>query len=216
MTVTQADVVRAAVELIDERGLAALTLRGVATRLGITAPTLYWHVRDKRHLLDLVAEQIAVDSQPREDQEPAAGQPVWEWLGERARWQRTALLAHRDSAQVAAGNRPTDAALPAIERLLATLVAAGLEPGEALRTVTALGSFIIGDTLETQTNADRVPPDAPPPSERFDGQYPTAMAAASTMGTDDDRFEEGLSLFLDGLRARLEARDRSSLRSAPS
>ena len=104
MTVTQADVVRAAVELIDERGLDALTLRGVAARLGIKAPTLYWHVRDKRHLMDLVAEQIAVGSEPPESQEPAAGQPVWEWLGERARWQRAALLAHRDSALVAAGN----------------------------------------------------------------------------------------------------------------
>jgi TetR/AcrR family tetracycline transcriptional repressor len=80
--------------------------------------------------------------------------------------------------------------------------------------VTALGSFIIGDTLETQTSANRVP-DAPPPSERFDEQYPTAMAAASTMGTDNDRFEEGLSLFLDGLRARLEARDSSAVHSAP-
>lgn len=215
MTVTQVDVVRAAVELIDERGLDALTLRGVATRLGIRAPTLYWHVRDKQHLMDLVAEQIAVDSQPPESHEPATGQPVWEWLGERARWQRTALLAHRDSAQVAAGNRPTDASLPTIERLLTTLVTAGLRPSEALRIVTALGSFIIGDVLETQTSANRVPPDAPQPSERFDEQYPTAMAAASTMGNDNDRFEEGLSLFLDGLRARLEARDRSSVRSAP-
>jgi hypothetical protein len=33
--------------------------------------------------------------------------------------------------------------------------------------------------------------------------------------TDDDRFEEGLSLFLGGLRARLEARGRSSVRATP-
>ena len=213
MAVTQDDVVRAAVELLDESGLAGLTLRGVAARLGVSAPTLYWHVRDKRHLLDLVADRvIAADDQAPGSAEPAHGQPVWEWLGQRSRAQRAALLAHRDSAQVVAGNRPTEAALPTIERMLVVLVAAGLQPGEAVRILTAVGSYILGDALETQSNIARPPPRTT--AAGWDEHYPTVAAAGRTMGDDDDRFEEGLCLILDGLQMRLQVRCRSAAPAA--
>lgn len=205
MAVSQADVVSAAVALLDESGLASLTLRAVAGRLGVTAPTLYWHVRDKRHLLDLVADHLVADSFPPPNPEPADEQPVWAWLGQRARAQRAALLAHRDSAQVVAGNRPTEVLLPTIERTLTVLVTAGLEPGEAVRILTALGSFVIGDALETQSNIQRPPPQ-PATTPDWSAHYPMVAAAGRTMGDDDDRFEEGLSLILDGLRIRLESR----------
>src|SRR3954468_11486819 len=101
--ITRNDIVRTAVEMMDDEGLAGLTLRGVAVRLGVSAPTLYWHVKDKRHLLDLVAEQVLADL-PENQRAPRPGESVWEWLAERARLRRALLLAHRDSVQVVAGN----------------------------------------------------------------------------------------------------------------
>lgn len=203
MAVTQDDVVRAAVELLDEGGLPALTLRAVAARLGVRAPTLYWHVRNKRHLLDLVCDHVVGDYLPPGTETPREGQPVWEWLAERCRAQRVALLSHRDAAQVVAGNRPTEAALPTIERTLGVLVGAGLRPGEAVRVLSAIGSFLIGDALETESNRQR-PPD--PPGGGWAADLPLTAAAGADMGNDDDRFEEGLCLLLDGLRVRLESR----------
>ena len=47
--------------------------------------------------------------------EPQPGQPWWEWLGARARVMRAALLAHRDSARIVAGNRPRRSAICLIE-----------------------------------------------------------------------------------------------------
>ena len=58
MPVTREQIVAVALELLDEAGLDGLTLRQLAARLGIRAPTLYWHVRDKRELLDLLAAVI--------------------------------------------------------------------------------------------------------------------------------------------------------------
>lgn len=202
MPISRDDVVRAAVEVLDDEGLAGLTLRGVAARLGVSAPTLYWHVRDKRHLLDLVADRVMADV-PESTRAPHPGEPVWEWLAEASRVRRALLLAHRDSVQVVAGNRPTEDALPGIERTLGVLVSAGLEPGEAVRVVTALGSFIIGDALETQAVHER-PAEEDPGADM--APFPTVAAAARTAGGDDERFEEGLALFLGGLRARLEER----------
>src|SRR3954451_1279676 len=84
---TRDDVVRAAVEVLDDEGLPGLTLRAVATRLGVSAPTLYWHVKDKRHLLDLVAEQVLADL-PDAHRPPRPGESVWEWLADSARLRR--------------------------------------------------------------------------------------------------------------------------------
>ncbi|SDF46018.1 TetR/AcrR family transcriptional regulator C-terminal domain-containing protein [Klenkia brasiliensis] len=200
MPLTRDDVVRAAVEVIDERGLAGLTLRGLATRLGISAPALYWHVTDKRHLLDLVAEHVLAQLPAR--RAPAPGEPVVDWLADGLRVRRAAMLAHRDSALVVAGNRPTEDAMPAIDATVAALTGAGLTPGESVRVLTALGSFLLGDVLETQAALDRPVPDTPADPRA----HPHLEAAAADMGGDDERFEDGLSLMLEGLRARLAAR----------
>src|SRR5690554_3028342 len=45
-------VVEAAVELAEEQGLQAVSLRQVARRLGVTPMALYWHVENKDDLLD--------------------------------------------------------------------------------------------------------------------------------------------------------------------
>jgi AcrR family transcriptional regulator len=52
------DVVAAARALLDEFGVAGTTIRRVAGRLGVTAPTIYWHVGSKAELLQLVAEHV--------------------------------------------------------------------------------------------------------------------------------------------------------------
>ncbi|MGY1618831.1 TetR/AcrR family transcriptional regulator C-terminal domain-containing protein [Geodermatophilus sp. SYSU D00691] len=206
MPLSRKDVVRAAVEVLDDEGLPGLTLRAVAARLGVSAPTLYWHVKDKRHLLDLVAEQVLAEV-PDSARAPREGESVWEWLAESIRLRRALLLAHRDSVQVVAGNRPTDEALPGIESTLRVLVAAGLEPGEAVRVLTALGSYLLGDALETQAAQDRPAEDFPTGDHT---RFPLICAAARTVGDDDERFEEGLALMLDGLRVRLERRASST------
>jgi TetR/AcrR family tetracycline transcriptional repressor len=200
--ISRNDVVRAAIEVLDDEGLAGLTLRGVAARLGVSAPTLYWHVKDKRHLLDLIAEQVMAAA-PETRRAPREGESIGDWLAESLRARRALLLAHRDSVQVVAGNRPTADALPGIEQTLRVLVDAGLEPGEGVRVLTALGSFLLGDTLETQAAKDR-PLEEQPLGDL--SHFPTLAAATRTFGGDDERFEEGLTLMLDGLGARLERR----------
>ncbi|MER6668178.1 TetR family transcriptional regulator [Amycolatopsis japonica] len=52
----------AAVELLDDAGLTELTTRRLAAKLGVSSPTLYWHVKDKAELLDLIAEAICADA----------------------------------------------------------------------------------------------------------------------------------------------------------
>lgn len=55
----RAEIVRAARELLEEEGEAALTMRRLADRLGIRAPSLYKHIPDKAELeVALVSEGL--------------------------------------------------------------------------------------------------------------------------------------------------------------
>src|SRR5690606_31524832 len=66
MAVSRDDVIRTAIQLLQEVGLDGLTLRRLATELGISAPSLYWHVKDKRELLDLMAETMVADQRAKQ------------------------------------------------------------------------------------------------------------------------------------------------------
>jgi TetR/AcrR family tetracycline transcriptional repressor len=55
---SRARLVSAALGLVQEEGLEALTMRGLADQLNVKAASLYWHVRDRRELLELLAESI--------------------------------------------------------------------------------------------------------------------------------------------------------------
>jgi AcrR family transcriptional regulator len=50
--VSEGDIESAAAAIADERGLDAVTMTSVAERIGVRAPSLYGHVRDRRALLD--------------------------------------------------------------------------------------------------------------------------------------------------------------------
>ena len=205
MAVTRDDIVAAGLALLDEGGLEGLTLRRLAERLGIRAPTLYWHVRDKRELLDLMVSAI-MDEALADWREPHPGQPWWDWLAGRARALRAGLLAHRDGALMLAGNRPVQPALPGIERQLAALSEAGFKPPEALLALLALNAYVIGEALDSQGERGR--PD--PVADEADGaglgeDFPLiseAVGGLEAFGSSDQRFEHGLALMITGLRAR--------------
>ena len=209
MPVNREQIVAGALDLLDENGLAGLTLRQLASRLGIRAPTLYWHVRDKRELLDLVAAAI-LDEALAAWREPQPGQPWPDWLAARARVMRTALLAHRDSAMVVSGNRPAESSLPGIERQLQALADAGFAPQDGLLALLTLNAYVIGDVLDQQAEAAQVRPatadpladGSSPEVTGPDRSYPLLRAAARGMSSPDQRFEHGLGVIIDGLRAR--------------
>jgi TetR/AcrR family tetracycline transcriptional repressor len=210
LALTQDEVVRTAVRLLDDIGLDALTLRRLAAELGVTAPTLYWHVKDKRALLDLVAVAIIEEDGP--PIAPVRGQPWWEWLTEMAFAQYRAVVRHRDGARVLAGNRPTEQSLPAIDRTLGILIDVGFPAGEALAVLLTVGHFVMGAALEYQAEAarDRAGEHDAAMAVRIGAleEFPNLAAAARlrAMGPDPEaHFRYGLGLIVAGLRTRHEA-----------
>src|SRR3954453_10330759 len=99
MPLEAADAVRVALNLLEDEGLDKLTMRRLATELGVKAPALYWHFRSKRALLDHMTDAIVA---PVVAGLPGTG-PWLKWLEDAASALHTALLAHRDGARVALG-----------------------------------------------------------------------------------------------------------------
>lgn len=206
MAVTRDDVIHTAIQLLQEVGLDGLTLRRLATELGISAPTLYWHVRDKRELLDLMAETMIADHRAKQPPFPT-GLEWWEIVAEGMRRQYQAILAYRDGARVVAGNRPTESAMPMIESYLKVWTDAGFPPEEALTTILSFGDFIAGSALEYQSEVERRR--SQPDERRLEvwekmKAYPTMYAAATGRAKlkQRDSFEHGLDLMVRGLRTR--------------
>src|SRR5215212_3295597 len=189
-----------------EAGLEALTLRRLATELGVSAPTLYWHVRNKRELLDLMAEALV--ARAGRTTSPAPGQPWWEWLAERARLQFRALISHRDAALVVAGNRPTEATLPDVEEVLGSLVTVGFPAPEALRVILSIGNYVIGCAVERQ--AEEVRSADPERDALLNLRAAIAGLDGPGPSAGDAGFEYGLGLLIDGARAK-----HAALLSAP-
>jgi TetR/AcrR family tetracycline transcriptional repressor len=204
MALDRETVLDTALRLIDEVGLDGLSLRRLAKELGVQAPALYWHFSSKQDLLDhLVA--AANDRADHGAAAPGPGQTWDEWLAEGMRLRRREMLAHRDGARLASGNRPTPGSWPRIERTLSVLVDAGFDPKDAVRAIVVLGQYVTGFVLDEQADLDRA--DDPPPE--FDPAEFPILAAAGPVALDRDTlFDYGLRCLLAGMRDQISARPR--------
>lgn len=207
MKLERGEVVRTAIRLLDEVGLEGLTLRRLAKELGVQAPALYWHFKNKQELLDHMVSEMARSAE--NENRPVEGQSWDEWLVDRARWMRDGLLTHRDLVLLTAGTRPTPDRAPAIEDMVRMLCDVGFTPGEAALNILVMTEYVTGFALEQQAGERREGGDGLEGVEdRPDGQ-PLLAAAIKEMDELGGSFEYGLSLLIDGMRARLASRTRT-------
>lgn len=200
----RADVLRAALTLLNEVGIDALSTRKLAERLGVQSPTLYWHFKNKAALLDAMSEAIVVENHAQV--EPAPGARWQDWLMANGHSFRRALLAYRDGARLHAGTRPSPLHFESIEGRLRLLCDAGFEPGQATRLMMSVGRFVIGWVLEEQAAQQA---DAPPSAAARGpdaAHYPLLAAGwAATLGSDAETlFDGALRLLVDGAQAQLK------------
>src|SRR5690242_3117266 len=57
-TLSREQIVHAAVELLDEKGLDGLSMRRLGSRLAAGATSLYWYVATKDDLLELALDEV--------------------------------------------------------------------------------------------------------------------------------------------------------------
>ncbi|MET7321758.1 TetR/AcrR family transcriptional regulator [Streptomyces sp. NPDC005549] len=203
---SQARTVQTALDLLDESGLDALTMRRLADAMDVQAGALYRYFATKQDLLTAMAERMVGGVA---DAAGPAGDGDWSKAAAcLARALRAALLAHRDGARVFAGTHSTGPnTLGFANSLTGVLREAGFSDAEAARALYAMTNFTVGHTLEEQAALQPENDGSADPGSLHDavaaGAYPHLAATLPTLTSTDftAHFEFGLRLLLDGLRA---------------
>lgn len=154
-----------ALRVLDERGAAGLSVRSVATELGINPNALYTYVRSREDLERLVVESVLAEVPPR------SGRGTWQ---SRIRGLcldvHTALVRHPGAAQLFM-NAPMDGpqAMDLGEGLLRELTRAGLPPAQASRAAYTLIVQVIGFAALAMAETDGTVP-LTPEADRIAGR----------------------------------------------
>lgn len=199
--ISRARIVSAALELLDEQGIDAVTARALAERLGVRAPALYWHVGSKQEILDEMGTEIH-----RRVVRTMATQPAdcgWQvGLSNYARVLRGEYLAHRDGARTFSGTRLTDPeVLRAQERWLRRWIDSGLTLEQATAAAELVTAFVIGFVITEQERAQAGAQHAlSARDEAIAAEVPLVAAAARDLSAaPDQRFERHLETLLSGI-----------------
>jgi AcrR family transcriptional regulator len=149
---TREQVLAAAIRVADTEGLAAVSMRRVATEIGAGAMSLYTYVPDKERLIDLMVDAVGGEASPvaatgdwRADLLAVAGQ------------QRALMLAHRWLPEALPNRRMTGPhVLAYLEQGLAALAPTGLDGPTRLEVMALVTGFVA--SFVTGELADPVPP----------------------------------------------------------
>lgn len=182
-----------AIRIIDSQGLDALSVQAVARAMGVTAPSLYYHFKDKDELLALVAYELL-----KQMGEGAHQDAPWEErMIELSVNTRRVFLRHANAAPLLLRFFPRKLMLGAYESSLkdnpypqhaqAVVI-------DAIEKLTYGASFFAA--AATAHNEPAMP-------EFSSTRFPL-LAAALEAGPEDDEalFVESLRALFDGFRAR--------------
>jgi TetR/AcrR family tetracycline transcriptional repressor len=190
---TREDVVAAALGILDQHGLADLTMRRLAAKLDVQPSALYWHFANKQTLLASIGDQIVERARPatRDDDD-------WKDATRAAAYSlRDALLTYRDGAEVVSSTLALGlgAGLP-LALLSRSIERGGFDTRTSGIAASALLHFVLGHVSHEQQRlqADSLGVVAEVVSAESPGSDSTLHARES--------FEFGITLLLVGLEVQ--------------
>ena len=208
-TLNRLRVVRAAMDLADDRGIESVTMRELGRRLGVEAASLYNHVAGKDDLLDGMVDLVVA-----EIEFPGEGVDWTEAMRRRAVSARGVFARHPWAAGLMDSRERSDAStLSYADRVLGILLRAGFSPGVAANAFLALDSYILGFERQRSTLSWGDEPENAERAQEFvatipEGAYPSlARVAAEYAEQPFDEaaaFDFGLALVLDSLQRLLD------------
>jgi len=213
---TVEEIVRAAIELADAEGVDALSMRRLASELGIGTMSLYRYVPGKAELVDLM-----LDAVHGEVAGPPPGAEGWRALLEhhaREGW----AMHRRHPWAITAYTRPVlgPNVLDGYEAMLRAVAGTGLSPGDTVNAAELVAGYVAGAARSAAEGAEAQRRTGVSDDQwwsvresfwerYFDVErYPaiSAMWDSEAFEARADAFESGLQRVLDGIEAYLRPR----------
>ncbi|HZR52486.1 MAG TPA: TetR/AcrR family transcriptional regulator [Streptosporangiaceae bacterium] len=206
-TLTRERVVAEALTVISTDGAQALSMRGLARRLGVVPGALYRHVRSKEQLHDLVLDAVLAEVDCRAD-------PALPWTAQAAVLARRLRAVLEDHPGISALLKTRDPLSPAslalAEAFLAPLHAAGLPARQAALAFRLIYDYTLGFALADPASPAEQRLRDPAARQHLHAflrslpaeSFPTLAAHGTHAWADDrdQRFTSGLDTLLRGLQ----------------
>lgn len=202
-------IVRAAVQLLDEEGVEQFSTRKLATRLGIKSPSLYSHVKSKEELFALVLDHVIGSCEL-----PARTLGWQDQLHRIGHQLRNALTGHPATAQLLLGRLPFGpSGLRLADHIIGALRDHGFTDQLAAYGYNVFWNYVVGfASQETAFGKGAGGRHRLKQLQQFLGELPrqdypnlAAVATVLTEGRFTDRFELGLTAILNELDKRHDA-----------
>jgi AcrR family transcriptional regulator len=206
-------IVGVALEIVDEVGRDAFSMRLLADRLGSGTATLYRHLASKDELMVYVVDRILGEVDIETDAPDTLGGTTWQQAIARGASAFSEVLQNHPNAlpllvsQVPVGPN----ALLNRERSVAVLLACGFPPDLAARAYTAVAHYVVGFALQQHAPGAPQREDAAKLRDFYRAlnanTYPATVAAADELTSVplDEEFRFGLQLVLDGIELARKA-----------
>ncbi len=203
-------ILTAALRIVDDEGIDALTMRRLASTLEVNPMSLYHHLPNKAAVLAGLAELVFAGL---ELPDPGDAVPWHDQLKDAARAYRNGLRAHPNLAlQVLSDTSAvSDVVVVTMEPFYRALDRAGLTPRQIFESANTIIDFIHGFSLgEAAVRADtfELAPDLVTRVEGLPaGKAPTLTRVVGDLGAEglaydfDDGFESGLVVLTAGIAA---------------
>jgi len=198
-------ILAAALELVDEQGADALTMRSLAQRLGSGTATLYRHFASRSELVALV-----VDRMIGETDVPAVASPSWQQACMSfAQSMFDALGRHGNVASLLIGHVPVGPnGLARRELVLSVLLGNGFAPAVAAHAYATVSRYVLGFAMQVSGSTAPTGEQDAKVSAAFHhldpSRYPATVAVADELPVAlEEEFTFGLWLIVAGLERLL-------------
>lgn len=194
-------VLTAALELVDEHGVDALSMRSLAHRLGSGTATLYRHFANRSELVAALVDRMLGEAGL--DAEALSAMPWQEACISFAQHMFHALGRHGGVASLLIGYVPMGPhALAQRELMLSLLLDSGFPPVVAAHAYATLSRYVLGFAIQ-QSRSTVVEHDAELTAafrELDPSRYPATVAVADDLPVPlEEEFAYGLRLIVAGL-----------------
>lgn len=193
-----ARILSAAIELVDEQGADALSMRALAQRLGSGTATLYRHFGSRSELIASLVDQMIDEI----DTASIASLPWQQACISFAHSMFDAIGRHGNVASLVIGHvRVGPNALAQRELVLSILLDNGFAPTAAAHAYATVSRYVLGFAIQVPANQVSSEAETSAAFRRLDpARYPATAAVADELPVAlADEFEFGLRLIVAGL-----------------
>ncbi|MFE2407357.1 TetR/AcrR family transcriptional regulator [Kitasatospora sp. NPDC059408] len=206
MKLTKERIVDAGMAVFAEVGYQNLSMRQVADRLDAHAGSLYYHVRGKDELLALMADRVCRAAYDAGTEALAAlpADATWQHRVEaQATTLRRSIKQHPGGAQLLAESPGmlSPGALSLMERLLRTLLDAGLPADHCATAADTLLSHATGFVLQEQNQPATPPPVTAELYADLCERFPLVMGPLIPRISQDEKYTRSIRLLCTGFAA---------------